>query len=140
MVELLVDVLVEIGHERSRQQDRRPAERRAWSAAALVSGNGGADDLVLLDQVLGPELAEPRVVHELRAGSRERADRERDLPAKPNAGRVESRGLRLGQWITKAYECDSQPAACRLAPTRSSRSSSSGVSATSVSYTLREGL
>jgi len=46
---------------------------------------------VLLEQVLGPELAEPRMVDKRPVRLREGSDGEGDLPPEAGAGRVGSR-------------------------------------------------
>ena len=61
VAELLVDVLLQVARERRGErvvQLTRPRERR------LGQRHGRADDLVLEDQVLGPELPEARVLDE----------------------------------------------------------------------------
>jgi hypothetical protein len=49
--------------------------------------HGRADDLVLDDEVLGPQLAQLRVVDQARAGRRVGADDELELAAEAGAGR-----------------------------------------------------
>jgi hypothetical protein len=76
VAQLLADMLVEVVRERLRQrvvQFARPRERR------FGQGDGRADDLVLEDQVLGPELREARVLDERGVGPCERDDEEREL-------------------------------------------------------------
>ena len=86
VAELLVDVLLQVAPRAAlragrRRQLARPRER------GLGQRHGRADDLVLEDQVLGPELAEARVLDERRVGTRERHDERRELAAETIARR-----------------------------------------------------
>ena len=97
MAELLVDVLLQVARERRGErivQLARAGERR------LGQRHRRADDLVLEDQVLGPELAEARVCDERLVGARERNDEQAELAAQPGARRV---GLRVGQWTALTF-------------------------------------
>lgn len=124
MAELLVDVQLEVARER--RGDRilvaerpRPLERGSGQR------NRRPDDLVLGDQVLGPELGDARMQYEEPARLRVRRDDELEL-APEAAARA---GLqRLRQWSANAFMCGSQSP--RAAPTRSSTSTSSGESET----------
>ena len=125
MVQLLVDVLVEVGREGFAQriglgQLPRALERR------LGQGNRRPDDLVLQDQVLGPELAQPRVLDQGRTGGCQRPDRARELPPNADARR---------QWIEKVTRWRSWPASSKALPTRARPSICSGESVTSTSST-----
>jgi hypothetical protein len=87
VVELLVDVLLEVRGERRRERIRavqltRPRERR------LGQRDGRADDLLLQDQVLGPELREARVLDQRGVRSSERGDEEIEFQPEPGAGRL----------------------------------------------------
>jgi hypothetical protein len=67
------------------QQLPRACER------CLRERHGRADDLVLQDQILGPQLGEPWVLDERFVGRRERTNDEIDLPPEADA-----RGFSLG--------------------------------------------
>jgi hypothetical protein len=97
VAELLVDVFLQIARQRGSQpvvQLSRPCERR------LGQRDGRPDDLVLEDQVLGPELAETRVCDERLIGTGERDDEQTELAAQADARRV---GLRAGQWTALTF-------------------------------------
>jgi hypothetical protein len=84
VAELFADVLVEVGREWRRQrvggrQLSRTRQRR------LGQRNRCADDRVLLEQVLRPELGEPRVLDERVVRGCERADRDGDLAPEADA-------------------------------------------------------
>jgi hypothetical protein len=89
-VQLLVDVFFEVGRQRRGKgivvrQLPRPCER------CLRERHGRADDLVLQDQILGPQRGEPRVLDERFVGPRKRTNDEIDLPPEANARRLGSR-------------------------------------------------
>jgi hypothetical protein len=93
VAELLVDVLLQVARERRCQriafaQLTRPRERR------FGQRDGRADDLVLEDQVLGPELGKPRMLDQRVVGDRERADDQVDLPPQAEACRACRRARR----------------------------------------------
>src|SRR6478752_5787597 len=92
VAELLVDVLLQVARERRGEriiQLARPGERR------LGQRHSSADDLMLEDQVLRPELAEARVRDERLVGTREGNDEQAELAAQTGARSVR---LRVGQW------------------------------------------
>ena len=64
---------------------------------------------MLQDQVLGPELAQPRVLDQGRASGCQRPDRAREVP--PNADA-------RAQWIEKVTKWRSWPASSKALPTR----------------------
>jgi hypothetical protein len=97
--ELLVDMELEVARER-----RRDGIGAVQLACPLQGGtrqrDGRADDLVLNDQVLGPELGDERVVDE--ASARLRVRRDDELERAPEA--AARAGLkRLRQWSANAF-------------------------------------
>jgi hypothetical protein len=82
VAELLVDVLLEVRRQRLVATRSRPCERR------LRQRDGRADDLVLEDEVLGPQLAQPRLLDERVVCGRERADEDAELTPEARARRV----------------------------------------------------
>jgi hypothetical protein len=90
-VKLLLDVLFEVRGERQRQCVAGAGELARTTERRLGQRHRRADDLVLLDQVLGPQLGQLRMVDERTVGRRERANGEGDLPPEANARGVGSR-------------------------------------------------
>jgi hypothetical protein len=86
VAELFVDVLLQVRRERLVAQFPRADER------GLRQRHRRPDDLVLEDEVLGPELPEARVLDERVVGDGKRGDEQAELP--PQAG---ARGVELGQ-------------------------------------------
>jgi hypothetical protein len=82
VTELLVDVLFQIRGERVIAQLPRADERR------LRQRDGRANDLVLQNQVLRPQLGEPPVLDERVVRGRERGGEEAELAPKARARRV----------------------------------------------------
>src|SRR5204863_5934856 len=90
--------------------------------------HGRADDLVLEDQVLGPELPEVRVLHERPVGARERHEEDGEL-------RPQTRAWSAGQWTALIFWSGCIGALMSASPRLSTFASSSGEKALSASIT-----
>src|SRR4051794_19793769 len=127
MAELLVHMLLQVARERLGQGV--PVELVRAREGRLGQGHRRADDLVLQDQILGPELTEARMLDERRVGARERHDQDGEL--RPQAG-----ARRGGQWTALIFWFESSiPSFMSASPSVSTFFSSSSEKAFSASMT-----
>jgi hypothetical protein len=88
MTELLVDMLPEI---RRKRRSERIVEAARLREGRLGQRHRRADDLVLEDQVLRPELAQARMVDQRRVRRRERRNEQVELRPEASARGLERR-------------------------------------------------
>jgi hypothetical protein len=95
VVQLLIDVLLDVARQRLGQRIV-VLQLQGLRERGLGQGNGRADDLVLQDQVLGPQLGEPRMFDQRVVRPRERTNEEIDLEPETGTGRL-GLGIRRSQ-------------------------------------------